>query len=174
MNTSSKTKQLTLNALLIAMTTVLGYLSIDAGSIKITLESLPILLAGLLFGPFTGLMVGGFGTLLYQLIRYGITVTTPLWIIPYVVGGLICGAYARKKSYDLKYSQTLFILICSEFCITALNTIALYIDSHIYGYYYPAFITAMLIPRFLLALGKGLAFSAIMPILTKNIRPLIK
>ena len=39
-----KTKQLTLDAMLAAMCAVLGYVALDMGNIKITFESLPILL----------------------------------------------------------------------------------------------------------------------------------
>ena len=46
-----KTKQLTLDAMLAAMCAVLGYVALDMGSIKITFESLPILLGAMLFGP---------------------------------------------------------------------------------------------------------------------------
>ena len=51
-----KTKQLTLDAMLAAMCAVLGYVALDMGNIKITFESLPILLgASLVTGAVTGL-----------------------------------------------------------------------------------------------------------------------
>ena len=64
--------------LLMAVAT-LGALALDLNSIKITFESFPILLGALLFGPLDGLAVGFVGTLLYQLRRYGVSVTTPRW-----------------------------------------------------------------------------------------------
>ena len=45
------TKQLTLDAMLAAMCAVLGYLAIDTGTVKVTFESVPVLIAALMFGP---------------------------------------------------------------------------------------------------------------------------
>ena len=56
--------------MLCAMCAVLGYVALDLGSIKLTFESLPVLLGALLFGPVDGMFIGGIGTLLYQLVRY--------------------------------------------------------------------------------------------------------
>ena len=49
------------------------------------------ILAALLCSPLDGAAVGGIGTLLYQLLRYGVTATTPLWILPYILCGLLVG-----------------------------------------------------------------------------------
>jgi hypothetical protein len=38
---------------------VLGYISLDLGCIKITFESLPVLVAAMLFGSADGMLVGG-------------------------------------------------------------------------------------------------------------------
>ena len=45
----TKTRQLALNAVLAAMCAALGYLSLDFGNLKITFESVPILIGALLF-----------------------------------------------------------------------------------------------------------------------------
>ena len=79
---NSKTKKLAMDSMLAAMCAVLGYLSLDFGNLKITFESVPILLGALLLGPIDGMAIGGVGTLLYQLVRYGVSVTTLLWILP--------------------------------------------------------------------------------------------
>ena len=95
------TKQLALDAMLAAMCAVLGYLSLDFGNLKVTFESVPILLGALLFGPADGAAVGLVGTLIYQLLRYGGAVTTPLWIAPYVLCGLLVGLYAKRNGFAL-------------------------------------------------------------------------
>lgn len=56
-----KTRQLTIDAMLCAACAVLGYVALDLGNIKVTFESLPILLGGLLFGPVDGMLIGGVG-----------------------------------------------------------------------------------------------------------------
>ena len=76
------TRQMALDAVLAAICMVLGYYGPDLGNLKITFEGLPVILAGLLLGPVDGAVVGGIGTLLYQLLRYGVSATTLLWILP--------------------------------------------------------------------------------------------
>ena len=97
---NTKTRQLALNAVLAAMCAALGYLSLDFGNLKITFESVPILIGALLFGGLDGAAIGAVGTLIYQLLRYGVTVTTPLWILPYVLCGLVVGVYARRHDFQ--------------------------------------------------------------------------
>ena len=60
---AKNTRQLTINAMMAAMCAVLGYIALDMGNLKVTFESLPILISDLLFGPVDGMIVGGMGTL---------------------------------------------------------------------------------------------------------------
>ena len=70
---SFTTRQMALDAVLAAVCAVLGYYGPDLGNMKITFEGLPVILAALLCSPLDGAAVGGIGTLLYQLLRYGVT-----------------------------------------------------------------------------------------------------
>lgn len=160
-----KTKQLVTDAMLAAMCAVLGYLAIDTGSIKITFESLPILLGALLFGPVDGMLIGGIGTLIYQLLRYGVSVTTPLWILPYVLAGALCGGAARRRGFSLTRRQTMVLTIVCELMVTLMNTGTLYLDSRIFGYYFPGFITGSLLLRTVICVAKALVFGAVLPAL---------
>ncbi len=157
------TRKLAVNALLAAMCAVLGAISLDFGNLKVTFESLPVLVAALLFGPIDGLAVGGIGTLLYQVLRYGVTATTALWILPYILCGLLTGLYAKKRAYTLSTKQMAFIMFAMSIMIFALNTLVLYIDSKIYGYYSAVFIFGSMVPRVLICLAKAAVFTAIMP-----------
>ena len=161
---------LAVNAMLAAMCVVLGYVAIDLGTVKITFESLPILIAGLMFGPAWGAGVGLVGTLLSQLLKYGVSVTTPLWILPYVVCGLMAGLYAKKRGFELTQKQMIFIVVFCELLVTAFNTLALYVDSKVYGYYQIGIISTVLVLRLVICLVKALAFSYVLPILMKPIR----
>ena len=168
-----KTRQLTLDAMLAAMCAVLAYFSITFGNqVKVTFESVPILVGALLFGPVDGALIGGVGTLLYQFLGsgYGITATTPLWILPYVVGGAVTGWYAKRKGFDLNQRQTVMIVVCNELIITALNTIAIYADSKIYGYYYPGIVLGVLALRLVICLVRALVYSFVLPLLIKPLR----
>lgn len=157
------TRKLAVNALLAAMCAVLGAISLDFGNLKVTFESLPVLVAALLFGPIDGLAVGGIGTLLYQVLRYGVTATTALWILPYILCGFLTGLYAKKRAYTLSTKQMAFIMFAMSIMIFALNTLVLYIDSKIYGYYSTVFIFGSMVPRVLICLAKAAVFTAIMP-----------
>ena len=164
------TKQLTINAMMAAMCAVLGYISLDMGNLKVTFESLPILISALLFGPVDGMIVGGMGTLIYQLLKYGVSATTLLWMARYIICGLIVGFYAKKKNFSLTNGQIMMIVVLNELLITALNTGVLYIDSKLYGYYSAAFIFGSLVPRIAICVGKAVAFGLVLPALTKAVR----
>ena len=166
MNTFN-TKRFAVNALLAAMCAVLGAVSLDMGNLKITFESLPVLIGALMFGPLDGLIIGGIGTLLYQVLRYGITVTTPLWILPYLLCGLMAGAYARRHSFALSGKQLAFIVFAAEITVFVVNTGVMYIDSKVYGYYSFIYVFGTVLPRVILCLVKAAAFTAVLPALMK-------
>lgn len=164
------TKQMAANAMLAAMCAVLGAISIDMGNIKITFESIPILLGALLFGPADGAAIGFVGTFVYQVLRYGFSVTTLLWMLPYVVCGLIVGQYARLRAFHLTKTQTILIIVTAELIVTTLNTGVMYIDSKLYGYYSAVYIFGMLFVRYVVCVGKAVAIGAIMPSLLALLR----
>ena len=162
-----KTRQLALDAILAAMCAVLGAVSIDLGNLKISFESLPVLLGALLFGPLDALAVGGVGTLIYQLLRYGVTVTTPLWMLPYMLCGALTGWYAKSRGFLLSRRQLAAAVFAASLLVFALNTAVLYADSLIFGYYSAAFIFGSLLPRLLICLAKAAAFTAVLPTLLR-------
>ncbi|MDY6037927.1 MAG: ECF transporter S component [Eubacterium sp.] len=170
----TNTKQMTINSVLAAICATLAFLALSTQGLKITFESLPVLIGALLFGPLSGFAIGVLGTSIYQLLKFGITLTTPLWILPYAVYGIIVGAYAKSHNFVLNKKQTFFIVISGELLITALNTLSLYIDSHIYHYYSPALILGLLLPRIAICLAKAVAFSIIVPELIKPLRKISK
>lgn len=133
-----KTKRLTLDSMLIAINVVLCLIApIKLSNFKFTFEALPILVAGLLLGPKDGLLVGTLGSAIYQIFfsGYGLMITTPLWIIPHSVSGLVVGLYSKKHNFKLDYKQTVLICVLSSLLVTLLNTIAIYIDAKAFGYY---------------------------------------
>lgn len=168
------TKRLTTDAVMMAFCAVLGYISLDLGSIKLTFESLPVLLGALLFGPLDGFLIGGMGTLIYQLLRYGIAATTLLWILPYALCGLIVGFYSRTHNFRLTPKEIIKVTIASELFITALNTFSLFVDSHLYGYYTPLFILGPLPLRLIICIVKAAAFGLLLPTLTQSIRKVFR
>lgn len=167
-------KRLAVDAMFAAMCTVLGMVALDFISMKITFESLPILIGALLFGPVDGTAIGLLGTLLYQLLRYGVSATTLLWMLPYGICGLLVGLYAVRRKFDFTRGQLMGITVANELLITALNTGVIYVDSMIYGYYSKAVVFGMLVPRIALSIGKGIVFAVILPYLLQAARKALR
>ncbi|MBQ0135400.1 MAG: ECF transporter S component [Oscillospiraceae bacterium] len=157
------TYQLTIDAMLAAMVALLGYISIDATVFKVTFESLPILIGSFLLGPLDGMLVGGIGTLIYQLLRYGFSYTTVLWMLPYILAGLMCGLIAKKHKFELSRKTILITTLIAELIISVLNTGVIYLDSKINHYYYAGIILGSLALRLGIAVAKGLVFGAVLP-----------
>ncbi len=167
---SSKTSRMAMDAVMVALCAVLGYLSPDFGFAKISLESLPVMLAALLLGPADGMIVGAMGTFLCQFVRYGLTATTVLWMMPYVVMGLVAGRYALRRRFQLSRKQILFITLFAEIMVSLMNTGVLYVDSRIYGYFSVVYIFGMLAVRIPLCAAKAAAFGALLPGIVGSLR----
>lgn len=167
----SKTRKLAIDAMLAAMYLVLSFVSVSMPNMKITFDALPILVGAALFGPWDGLAIGLIGSFLNQLLGpYGLSVTTPLWIIPAGVRGLMVGAYAKHKNFDMTLPQTMMITVLSALVVTAINTLVMYIDSKIFGYYSYAYVFGMVIPRIIVGIVTGVVFAAILPPLLRVLR----
>lgn len=166
------TKKMTVTAMLSAVTAVLGLVAMDFGTFKITLESLPVILAGLMYGPLSGILVGGIGTFLYQLFKYGLDPSTPLWILPYMIAGLISGLLAKKAGFSNTNRQIFGINALCLVLITVLNSVGMYIV----GYYAIGNIGS---GAFWVSLGirsgtcviKIVAFGILIPLLLKVLAP---
>lgn len=166
-------KSLASNSILIAIYCVLSILTpIKIINFKLTFEALPILVGGLLLGPINGLIIGGIGSLIYQIFLsgYGISVTTILWVLPHALSGLIVGLYAKKLNYNLSFKQISFISIISTLLVTSLNSLALYIDSLIYGYYYLGLILGGIFIKITIGILLAIIYSLIMPKLLTYIK----
>ena len=167
---NSKTFKLVIDAMLAAMVAVLGYISIDATVFKITFESLPIFIGAFLLGPVEGMLIGGVGTLIYQLLRYGFAYTTVLWMLPYIVAGLLCGLVAKSDKFNTSKIKFIVVTLCAELLISVLNTGVIFLDSKINHYYYAGIILGSLALRIVVAVAKGIVFGAILPYLLSAIK----
>lgn len=169
----SKTRRIALCAMLAAMFECLSLISINLGSMKITLDFLPIIIAAMLFGPVEGAIVGLAGSFLNQLLSYGLTPTTVLWILPAGVRGLLVGFYAKKHSFSLNREQTVFILILSALVVTALNTGVMYLDSVIIGYPFAATAITVVL-RVVNGILTAILFTFILPTVIERLRKFAK
>ncbi len=168
-----KPKRLVTDGMLTAMYIVLSLVgTLNLGGMKITLDSLPILVGAALFGPIDGMLIGLLGSFTNQMLTYGFTATTLLWIIPAGLRGLMVGLYAKKHGFDMSLKETQFIAIISALAVTAVNTAVMYIDAIVYQYSY-AYISALIIPRIVAGVLTAVVFAALLPSLLKVLRKVV-
>ena len=163
-SSAMSTRKMVTIAMLTAVYVVLNFAgTVRLGWINISVASLPIILGALLYGPVGGLLVGLLGSLMNQLITYGLTVTTVLWVIPAAARGLMIGAYAKKCHFELSRAKIVGILCVTAVVVTALNTGAIYLDSVINGYYNYAYVFGGVITRVIAGVATALVMSFVAP-----------
>ena len=167
---SFTTRRIVIDAMMIALFFLLSSTSIRIGNtFKITFDSLACLITAMLFGPVDALLVGLVGEFMAQMISYGFTQTTLLWMLAPAVRGLIpglgvvllkgrmsLGAIRRKKVLPYFLVVALASVLAS-FC----NTFALYVDSKLFNYYEYHMVFGVLLVR----IGTGLVSAIVMAIL---------
>ena len=161
-----KTRRIVMVGLLTAMYVVLSlYLTVTLWNYKLTFEALPILICALMYGPADGFLVGFLGSFLNQMLTYGFTSTTLLWVLPHAASGLFAGWLGKRIKRPLKPAVTCLVTVSSALAVTALNTFAMYVDSKVNGYYSKAFIFGALGARLLTGIAMAVAFSLLLPVL---------
>ncbi len=171
MNRKMTTIRLTYDAVLAAMCAVLGSIaSLDFGTFKFTFENFPVLVGALLFGPVDGMLIGGIGIFLSQMIRYGVELSTPLWVLPYVISGLFTGFCAKKLRFSISQVQMIVIIVLNGIIVTAANTLGLFIYNK-YILKVPLAATIAAIPkRVLISVIKSVVFAFVLPPVLKALR----
>lgn len=92
---------------------------------------------------------------------------TPLWILPYVLCGLIVGYWAKKRDFSLSGRERISAVVLAELVVTVLNTGVLYLDSKLMGYWFPGFISGMLTLRLVVCVVKAVVFALVLPSLAQ-------
>lgn len=162
-------KRIAIDAVLIAMYFGLSLLSVQLGGIKLTFASLPTMICAMLFGPIDGFLVGFLGAFLEQMIKFGFTATTMLWILPPAIRGLfigICALLLKKHMSVDAILQTkrpyLYFVVCviSGILVSTLNTLVYYVDAKMFHYYE----YHMIFGVFWIRIASGVASSLLMSI----------
>ena len=140
------------------------YASVEVGVyMKFSFAGLPILLAALLYGPVDGMLVGLIGEFFSQLLgAYGLTATTPLWIRPSVVRGLLAGVVALAMHYRMSAAATSVTVIASSLVVTALNTFVMWFDAYLYHYATAAVLSVTTLMRFVSGVITAVLFCVIL------------
>ena len=149
-------KRLAVDGVLVALFFVLSLLSFEIAGIKVTFDALAVVLAAMMFGPTDAFLVGLLGAFLEQLIHFGLTPTTVLWILPPALRGVIVGlvllvvAKKCKETYAVWFFVT---CILAGLFVTVGNTAVFYVDAKMFGYYSYELIFGVLTLRFFVGIG---------------------
>ena len=129
------------------------FVGIQFGNVRLSFGSLPVVVGALLYGPLEAALVALVGELLKQLLTYGLTATTVLYLIPPMLRGLVIGAGAvwmwrRGKRLENCRTRCFAVCILAAVCTTIGNTLVNWLDSVLYGYYTFAYVFGDAVYRF--------------------------
>ncbi|MBQ8545313.1 MAG: ECF transporter S component [Clostridia bacterium] len=169
MQKSNKIKIICLAGMMAALYVCLDFLAVSVsaplgGTLKISISGLPVIIVAIFCGPWWGAATGFIGAFVGQLITYGVSATTVLWVLPAVVRGITVGYLFRAFKKSTK-SGILVIETCiSSLIVTILNTGAMLIEQKLYGYYSSYLAIFVAIPSRLIAgILTAIVFSLMLP-----------
>lgn len=168
--------RLVLNALFVAIYVVFSvFLAFKGKTIEISWASLPILLCAFLFRPVDAIAVAICGSFLEQLLSpYGLSATTPLWMLPVILQATVAAVAAYLMRNRMSVWKMAVIIAVSELLLTAANIAVSYVDAILFDYLeyltidipvrllnggLRTVISCVLIPLLLIPLRKALAKS---------------
>ena len=166
--------RLVLNALFVAIYVVFSvFLAFKGKTIEISWASLPILLCAFLFSPADAIAVAICGSFLEQLLSpYGLSATTPLWMLPVVLQAALASIAVYLARRHMRVWKMAVIIVASELLLTVANIAVSYVDAILFDYLeylaidiplrllnggLRAVISCVLIPLLLIPLHKALA-----------------
>ena len=129
------------DGMLLAVYVVLSIVTIRiTPNLQITFTGLAIILACVLYGLPDALLIALLGSFVSQLrSTYGLTITTPIWMLPPLFRALFFGAIYEiylKHKIKLENKKILFIVyaIVAGLLTTLANTGAIFLDAYIFQY----------------------------------------
>lgn len=151
------------------------FVAIRIGTWQVSFGSLPVVIAALLFGPADAFLVAAIGEFLKQLLTYGFTATTVLYLIPPALRGAVIGFVAVrlwKKGLRLEDRRWLCypVCVCAAVVTTFGNTMVNWADSLIYGYYTFAYVFGNAVVRFITGMVNSAVIATVAIPLVKMLR----
>ncbi len=135
---------------------------------KVSFATLPFVIVALLCGPLEGFVTGLIGTFLSQLITYGITITTPFWIIPGALQGLAAGLIFLAFKRKTKIVPIAVTVFGAGLVLVIFNWIASYFDGVVFYKYMTMEVLVALIPvRLLIWIGLSIVYTIVGVPITK-------
>lgn len=163
-------------ALLAAMYVPLSlYVAVQMGNVRISFGSLPVVVAALLFGPVDAVIVALVGEFFKQILTYGVTYTTALYLIPPALRGLVVGLgalLALRRGWRLEEQRTACYAVCVIAAIhtTVGNTLVNWLDSVLMHYYFPGLILSDLAWRLVVGMLNAVVMASLAIPLVKALR----
>ena len=133
--------RITGDAMLLAIYIVLSTLTIKlTPNLQITFSGLAIIMAIVLYGYSDGIIIAFLGSFVSQLrSAYGLTVTTPIWMIPPILRAVVFGLFYQiylSRGIKLQDKKIMFFVavMVAGLATTLANTGAIYLDALIFEY----------------------------------------
>ncbi len=160
--------RITTDACMIALFVVLSrYVTIPIGNVKITVAALPIILVAFVYGMKDTIIVSVLAEFLSQVLGYGLMPTTPLWMIPGVVRGVLLCLFisARRKKVgsvkNFKIPTYAVMIFVTCIIVLLLNTGVIALDAIIYHYYSKAYVFGDLFFRFIAMCASAVIYTVV-------------
>lgn len=175
MQKKNSLKMLCLAGVMAALYVGLDFLAVSVsapfgGNLKISLSGLPVIVVAIFGGPLWGAACGFVGAFIGQLLSYGITATTLLWILPAVARGLLMGFLFRLFKRSLKPGILTLETSISSLLVTVLNTVAMLIEQKLYGYYSSYLAIFLAVPtRVVAGIVTAIVFSLMLPTIISSL-----
>ena len=171
--------KLCLSAIMSAIYVGLDYLAVTVsapfgGNLKIALNGLPVIIIAAFFGPLWAAATGFVGAFIGQMITYGFSATTLLWVLPAVIRGLSVGFMFKVFKNSFKLSHVITITSISSVIVTVFNTFAMLVEQKIYGYYNSYLAIFVAIPtRLITGILTAVVMSLMLPTIIDSLKNIV-
>ena len=151
------------------------FVAIRIGTWQVSFGSLPVVVAAMLFGPADAFLVAAIGEFLKQLLTYGFTATTVLYLIPPALRGMVIGLVAVRlwksgRALEERRGLCYLVCMCAAIVTTFGNTMVNWADSLIYGYYTFAYVFGNAVVRFITGMVNSVVIATVAIPLVKLLR----
>ena len=151
------------------------FVAVRIGTRQVSFGSLPVVITALLFGPLDAFLVAAIGEFFKQLLTYGFTATTVLYLIPPALRGVVIGLVAvqlwkGERRLENRRWLCYLVCICAAVVTTFGNTMVNWADSLIYGYYSFAYVFGNAVLRFITGMVNSVVIATVAIPLVKLLR----
>ncbi len=177
---NNSVKMLCLAGVMAALYVGLDFLAVSVsapfgGNLKISLSGLPVIIVSIIGGPLWGAATGFIGAFIGQMISYGFSATTLLWVLPAVVRGLSMGWMFKAFKKSLNPGILTLETCISALLVTLFNTGAMLVEQYLYGYYSSFLAIYVAIPsRIFAGIITAIVFSLMLPTIINALKKFIR